>query len=118
MLKICEFEMKTRTEKTKKDSYTKDCEEQPREMKLNIRTCLRTVCSRFVEVFSGSTSMCEKHIPSSVENAGQRGGQIYKGTSETERYEDMVERDQDGRIGRNTVVKKPTQNCYNIPRKA
>ena len=30
--KICELEMKTRPQKTKKDSYTKVCKEQPREI--------------------------------------------------------------------------------------
>merc|ERR1712179_688412 len=30
--KICELEMKTRPKKAKKYSYTKDCEEQPREI--------------------------------------------------------------------------------------
>ena len=49
------------------------------EMKSNIRSLLRTVCSRFMEVFNGFTNMCEEHIPSPVENAKQMVG----GTSET-----------------------------------
>ena len=64
------------------------------------------------------TSMCEKNIPSLVENTKQEVGQIYSGTSETERHEDMVECEQVGRLGTNFVVKQPTQNCDNIPRKA
>ena len=60
------------------------------EMKLNIRSLLRIICSRFLGDFTGFTGMCEEHIPSPVENAKQKVGQIYSGTSETEKYEDMV----------------------------
>ena len=88
------------------------------EMKITIRSFLRTVCSRFVKDFNEFTCMCEKHIPRPAENAKQKGGQVCSGTSEAERYEDMVEYDQDERLGTNIVVKQPTQNCYNIPRKA
>ena len=87
-------------------------------MKLNIRSLLRTVCSRFEEAVNEFTTMCEKHIPSLVENAKQKGGQIYSGNSETERHENTVGYDQDGRLGRNIVVKQPTQNGYNLLRKA
>ena len=88
------------------------------EMKSNIRSLLGTVYSRFVEVFSGFTSMCEKYIPSPVGNDKQKGGRIYSGTSEIGRYEDMVGYNQDGRLGTNIVVKQLTQNCYKLPRKA
>ena len=87
------------------------------EIKSNIRFLLRTMCSKFAEVFNRFNSMSEKHIPSPVENARQKGGQIYSGTSETERYEGLVEYDQDGRRGTNIVAKQLTQNCYKLPRK-
>merc|ERR1719507_1315382 len=57
------------------------------ETKLNVRPLLRIVCSRFLGSFTGFVSMCEKHVPSPVENAKQKVSQMYSGTSETERYE-------------------------------
>jgi len=86
------------------------------EMKLNIRSLLRIVCSRFLGDFTGFTSMCEEHIPSPVENAKQKVGQIYSGTCETERYEDMVECDQDGRLMVHTTKQYPTEDttCFHV----
>jgi len=86
------------------------------EMKLNIRSLLRIVCSRFLGDFNGFTSMCEEHIPSPVENAKQKVSQIYSGTSETERYEDMVGCDQDGRLMVHTTKQYPTEDttCFHV----
>merc|ERR1712013_837452 len=86
------------------------------EMKLNIRSLLRIVCSRFLGDFNGFTSMCEEHIPSPVDNAKQKVGQIYSGTSETERYEDMVGCDQDGRLMVHTTKQYPTEDttCFHV----
>ena len=68
------------------------------EMKLNTHSLLRIVCSRFLGDFTGFISMCEEHIPSPVENAKQKVGQIYRGTCEIERYEDILGCDQDGKL--------------------
>jgi len=86
------------------------------EMKLNIRSLLRIVCSRFLGDFTGFTSMCEEHIPSPVENAKQKVGQVYSGTCETERYEDMVGCDQDGRLMVHTTKQYPTEDttCFHV----
>jgi len=74
------------------------------------------VCSRFLGDFTGFTSMCEEHIPSPVENAKQKVGQIYSGTCETERYEDMVECNQDGRLMVHTTKQYPTEDttCFHV----
>jgi len=77
------------------------------ETKLNVRPLLRIVCSRFLGNFTGFVSMCEQHIPSPVDNAKQKVSQIYSGTSETERYEDMVLCDQDGRLMVHTTKQYP-----------
>ena len=86
------------------------------EMKLNIRSLLRIVCSRFLGDFTGFTSMCEEHIPSPVENAKQKVDQVYSGTCETERYEDMVGCDQDGRLMVHTTKQYPTEDttCFHV----
>jgi len=86
------------------------------EMKLNIRSLLRIVCSRFLGDFTGFTSMCEEHIPSPVQNAKQKVGQVYSGTCETERYEDMVGCDQDGRLMVHTTKQYPTEDttCFHV----
>merc|ERR1719225_2352544 len=86
------------------------------ETKLNIRPLLRLVCTRFLGDFNGFTSMCEEHIPSPVENAKQKVSQIYSGTSETERYEDMVGCDQDGRLMVHTTKQYPTEDttCFHV----
>ena len=86
------------------------------EMKLNIRSLLRIVCSRFLGDFTGFTSMCEEHIPSPVENAKQKVEQVYSGTCETERYEDMVGCDQDGRLMVHTTKQYPTEDttCFHV----
>ena len=84
------------------------------QMKLNNRLLLGTVCSKFLEDFSGVTSMSKEHtqIPSPVENAKQKAG----GTSETERYEDMVGRDQDGSLMMHTIKQYPTEDttCFHV----
>ena len=86
------------------------------ETKLNIRSLLRIVCSRFLGDFTGFTSMCEEHIPSPVENAKQKVDQVYSGTCETERYEDMVGCDQDGRLMVHTTKQYPTEDttCFHV----
>ena len=82
------------------------------EMKLNIRSFLRTVCSRLMGDFNGFTSMREEHIPRPVENAKQKVGE----TSETERYEDMVGGDQDGRLIVHATKQYPTEDttCFHV----
>ena len=84
------------------------------ETKLNVRPLLRIVCSRFLGSFTGFVSMCEQHIPSPVDNAKQKVSQIYSGTSETERYEDMVLCDQDGRLMVHTTKQYPNEDttCF------
>jgi len=86
------------------------------ETRLNVRSLLRLVCSRFLGSFTGFVSMCEKHIPSPVENAKQKVGQMYSGTTETERYEDMVLCDQDGRLMVHTTKQYPTEDttCFHV----
>ena len=64
------------------------------EMKSSIRTLLRIVCSSSVGNFNELTSMCEEHIPSSVENAKQKDD----GTPKTKRSKDMAGYGQDGRL--------------------
>ena len=76
------------------------------EMKLSIRSLLKIVCSGLLGDFNGFTSMCEEHIPSPVENAKQKVGE----TSETERYEDMVGDDQDGRLMVHTTKQYSTED--------
>ena len=86
------------------------------ETKLNVRPLLRIVCSRFLGSFTGFVSMCEHHVPSPVENAKQKVSQIYSGTSETERYEDMVLCDQDGRLMVHTTKQYPSEDttCFHV----
>ena len=86
------------------------------ETKLNVRPLLRIVCSRFLGSFTGFVSMCEKHVPSPVENAKQKVSQMYSGTSETERYEDMVQCDQDGRLMVHTTKQYPSEDttCFHV----
>jgi len=86
------------------------------ETKLNIRPLLRLVCSRFLGDFTGFTSMVEEHIPSPMENAKQKVGQMYSGTSETERYDDMVDCNQDGRLMVHTTKQYPTEDttCFHV----
>lgn len=86
------------------------------ETKMNIRPLLRIICSRFLGDFTGFTSMVGEHIPSPVDNAAQKVGQMYSGTSETERYEDMVNCDQDGRLMIHTTKQYPTEDttCFHV----
>ena len=86
------------------------------ETKLNVRPLLRIVCSRFLGSFTGFVSMCEQHVPSPVDNAKQKVSQIYSGTSETERYEDMVLCDQDGRLMVHTTKQYPSEDttCFHV----
>merc|ERR550539_1826976 len=86
------------------------------ETKLNIRPLLRLVCTRFLGDFTGFTSMVEEHIPSPMENAKQKVGQMYSGTSETERYDDMVDCNQDGRLMVHTTKQYPTEDttCFHV----
>jgi len=86
------------------------------ETKMNIRPLLRIICSRFLGDFTGFTSMVGEHIPSPVGNAAQKVGQMYSGTSETERYEDMVNCDQDGRLMIHTTKQYPTEDttCFHV----
>ena len=85
------------------------------EMKLSIWSFLRLVCSSFLGDFNGFTSMCKEHIPSPAENAKQKVG----GTFETERYENMVGCDQDGRLRVHTTKQYSTEDiiCFHVPRK-
>jgi len=86
------------------------------ETKLNIRPLLRLVCTRFLGDFTGFTSMVEEHIPSPVENAKQKVSQMYSGTTETERYDDMVDCNQDGRLMVHTTKQYPTEDttCFHV----
>jgi len=80
------------------------------EAKMNIRPLLKLICSRFLGDFTGFTSMCEEHIPSPADNAKAKVDQIYSGTTETERYEDMLNCDQDGRLMVHTTKQYPTED--------
>jgi len=80
------------------------------ESKMNIRPLLKVICSRFLGDFTGFADMCVEHIPSPVENAKAKVDQIYSGTTETERYEDMVGCDQDGRLMVHTTKQYPTED--------
>jgi len=80
------------------------------EAKMNIRPLLKLICSRFLGDFTGFTSMCEEHIPSPADNAKAKVDQIYSGTTETERYEDMINCDQDGRLMVHTTKQYPTED--------
>jgi U5 small nuclear ribonucleoprotein component len=86
------------------------------ESKMNIRPLLRIICSRFLGDFNGFTTMVEEHIPSPVANAAQKVGQMYSGTTETERYEDMINCDQDGRLMVHTTKQYPTEDttCFHV----
>jgi len=77
---------------------------------------LRLVCTRFLGDFTGFTSMVEEHIPSPVENAKQKVSQMYSGTTETERYDDMVDCNQDGRLMVHTTKQYPTEDttCFHV----
>jgi len=80
------------------------------ESKMNIRPLLKLICSRFLGDFTGFTEMCKDHIPSPVANAKSKVDQIYSGTTETERYDDMVRCDQDGRLMVHTTKQYPTED--------
>merc|ERR1712203_123698 len=53
--KICELEMKTRPKKAKKYSYTKDCEEQPREICTSARRSPSSLCATWRSALSAPT---------------------------------------------------------------
>jgi U5 small nuclear ribonucleoprotein component len=86
------------------------------ESKMNIRPLLRLICSRFLGNFTGFTDMCVQHIPSPIENSKSKVDQIYSGTNDTERYEDMVACDQDGRLMVHTTKQYPTEDttCFHV----
>lgn len=86
------------------------------ESKMNIRPLLRLICSRFLGSFSGFTDMCVEHIPSPLENAKTKVDQIYSGTNDTERYDDMVACDGDGRLMVHTTKQYPTEDttCFHV----
>jgi len=86
------------------------------ESKMNIRPLLRLVCSRFLGNFTGFTDMCVQHIPSPTENSKSKVDQIYSGTNETERYEDMIGCDPDGRLMVHTTKQYPNEDttCFHV----
>ena len=86
------------------------------ESKMNIRPLLRLICSRFLGDFTGFTDMCVEHIPSPIENSKTKVDQIYSGTNETERYDDMIACDQDGRLMVHTTKQYPTEDttCFHV----
>ena len=82
------------------------------EMKPDIRYLLGFVGSRFLGDFNGFTSMWEEHILSPVENAKQKDD----GTPKTERHEDMVGYDQDGRLVVHIIKQYLTEDttCFHV----
>jgi len=83
---------------------------------MNVRPLLRLICSRFLGNFTGFTDMCVEHIPSPVENSKNKVEQIYSGTNETERYDDMIACDQEGRLMVHTTKQYPTEDttCFHV----
>jgi len=86
------------------------------ESKMNVRPLLRLICSRFLGSFTGFTDMCVEHIPSPVENSKAKVEQIYSGTNETQRYDDMLACDQEGRLMVHTTKQYPTEDttCFHV----
>jgi len=86
------------------------------ESRMNVRPLLRLICSRFLGNFTGFTDMCVEHIPSPVENSKNKVEQIYSGTNETERYDDMIACDQEGRLMVHTTKQYPTEDttCFHV----
>ncbi len=81
------------------------------ESKMNIRPLLRLVFQRFLGDFNGFTDMLSHHIPSPVDNAKSKVHHIYSGSMETERANDMIECDQDGRLMVHTSKQYPTEDA-------
>jgi len=77
---------------------------------------LRLICSRFLGNFTGFTDMCVDHIPSPLENSKAKVEQIYSGTNETQRYDDMLACDQEGRLMVHTTKQYPTEDttCFHV----
>jgi len=86
------------------------------ESKMNVRPLLRLICSRFLGNFTGFTDMCVDHIPSPLENSKAKVEQIYSGTNETQRYDDMLACDQEGRLMVHTTKQYPTEDttCFHV----
>jgi len=86
------------------------------ESRMNVRPLLRLICSRFLGNFTGFTDMCVEHIPSPVENSKSKVEQMYSGTNETERYDDMIACDQEGRLMVHTTKQYPTEDttCFHV----
>jgi len=81
-----------------------------------VRPLLRLICSRFLGNFTGFTDMCVDHIPSPLENSKAKVEQIYSGTNETQRYDDMLACDQEGRLMVHTTKQYPTEDttCFHV----
>ena len=80
------------------------------ESKMNIRPLLRLVCSRFFGDFNGFVQMCVQHIPSPVANAKSKVEHIYTGALDSDRADDMINCDQEGRLMVYTTKQYPTDD--------
>ena len=86
------------------------------ECKMNIKPLLRLICSRFFGDFNGFVEMISRHVPSPVDNARRKVGQIYTGGIETSRGEDMLNCDQEGRLMVHTTKQYPNDDltCFHV----
>ncbi|XP_059092631.1 LOW QUALITY PROTEIN: 116 kDa U5 small nuclear ribonucleoprotein component-like [Tigriopus californicus] len=86
------------------------------ESKMNIRPLLKLICSRFFGDFNGFVEMLAQHIPSPVANAKNKVENMYTGTTDTVRGEDMMNCDQDGRLMVHTTKQYPNEDltCFHV----
>ena len=86
------------------------------ESKMNIRPLLRLVCQRFLGDFNGFVEMVASHVPSPSDNAKNKVEHIYTGSLDTQRAEDMINCDQDGRLMVHTSKQYPTEDttCFHV----
>ncbi|TRY62642.1 hypothetical protein TCAL_11965 [Tigriopus californicus] len=83
---------------------------------MNIRPLLKLICSRFFGDFNGFVEMLAQHIPSPVANAKNKVENMYTGTTDTVRGEDMMNCDQDGRLMVHTTKQYPNEDltCFHV----
>nr|XP_046910123.1 116 kDa U5 small nuclear ribonucleoprotein component-like [Dermatophagoides farinae] len=86
------------------------------EMKLNIRSLMRLICSRFFGDFNCLIDICVNVIPSPIENALKKVQHIWKGPIESPLAESMIECDQKGSLVIHTTKQYSSQDgtAFNV----
>lgn len=69
-----------------------------KEMRMNIRPLLKTVCTRFFGNSTGVVDMLRDHVPSPLENAASKVRRTYSGNMQTQVVEDMARCNPEGKL--------------------